>query len=490
MKNNRNKFQLFTTHRNINIPDTVLRTTHSFTIHKQKINNFPFIRWPNGKPCDAVNAFFLDKADGATGDSLKTYATKLTHLVRFCSNEKLSFEEINDAYFFKLTKYLMDERSFNNPTERHRDNNTVKKILSQIIEFLFWYQKSYLLPGEQRIIGERNESPRIIVRKKRNVKSGNNNYHYYIHRCMPTSESVDPKRPISLPIIENIEKKIDELSEFDYYNEASLRRHSGNKEKFKSQLEYIRARRHFMIWLMKRTGLRPAEMVSMLYDENKDVLRTKTLIIPTKKRRKINTVNRGFSITLKDALIIYRYFIARTKYINTIKMSNSQYQPPNTIFLSVDGGSIKKASIEKDFERIINSCGYKDIKVCFSMFRHRFITYEVIIHLKEFMGSTGKTRQLMTDGDYRLILKRVASKTGHGSEESLWHYIDIAWGELNVWGNVEIAITRLHAVDRLFNELLELKKDLNAERTTESYEIVDMVLSRLSNIIDDGKDIQ
>ncbi|MER2540047.1 MAG: hypothetical protein ABTQ26_12475 [Azonexus sp.] len=79
--------------------------------------------------------------------------------------------------------------------------------------------------------------------------------------------------------------------------------------------------------------------------------------------------------------------------------------------------------------------------------------------MKEFMEVSGKSRQMMTDIDYESILKRVAVKTGHSDPQSLWHYIDLAWDELGVWGAVDKAIARLHAADQLFAELLNLQHD-------------------------------
>lgn len=63
----------------------------------------------------------------------------------------------------------------------------------------------------------------------------------------------------------------------------------------------------------------------------------------------------------------------------------------------------------------------------------------------------------MTDSDYRSILKRIAAKTGHGSPESLWHHIDLAWEEMNVWANVDRQVKRVHASDNLRWESLDLR---------------------------------
>jgi hypothetical protein len=242
-----------------------------------------------------------------------------------------------------------------------------------------------------------------------------------------------------------------------------------------------------MVWIMKRTGLRPAEMTELPLKTNESILHTKRLIIPTKKRRKQIAPLRSMPVTLPDAAIFQRYLIAREKYIRQLQESDPTYRCPDVLLLCADGEAIKKISLEKDFERLVKACGYTDVQACLSMFRHRFITYEVIAHLKEFMGSAGKTRQLMTDADYRSILVRIAAKTGHGSPESLWHYIDLAWEEMDVWTNVDRHLERVHAADRLYEELLDLRHSLDANPALSPVQILDIVADRLSAIVNDAE---
>lgn len=158
------------------------------------------------------------------------------------------------------------------------------------------------------------------------------------------------------------------------------------------------------------------------------------------------------------------------------------------MFLAEHGKPIKSASLSTEFARLVSAAGYPDVKACLSMFRHRFITYEVIVHLKEFMAKCGKTHHLITDSDYMSILKKVATKTGHKSVKSLWHYIDLAWAEINVWGGVENAIERLHAADRLFEELLDLKYTLDSTKADKAtMAIVQEISAKLAVMLNTGK---
>ncbi len=187
-----------------------------------------------------------------------------------------------------------------------------------------------------------------------------------------------------------------------------------------------------MIWLVKRTGLRPAKMVEIEVNEHENILNTLRILIPTKKRRNIKALIRNFPITLKDATTFKHYAVSRLQYLSVMASFGFAIKESNALFLGVSGRPIKKTSLERDFARIVDRADFGDEQVCLSMFRHRFITIDVIIHLKEFMQASGKGRQGMTILDCESVLKRVSVKTGHGSPDSLWHYIDLAWDEIEV----------------------------------------------------------
>jgi len=435
--------------------------------------------------------YLLDIAHEVTGDSLRTYAAQLSHLVRYCSLRNVSIECLNDADIVTLSKQLQEEKSLRNPLERARNDNTVCEILSRTIQFLIWYQRTVMLLLHTPLIGEQSISPQITVRRIKNSRSRNKRAAYFFtHSAMPTSESREPKRPIALPIIEDIQRCINRQSKLEERSTRFVQRHLYTPDLLAAQLEYMRARRHFMVWMMMHTGLRPSELVAMDVSEHEEILKTRKLIIPTKKRRKIVAPKRSFPIQLNAATVVLRYLTARTKYCESLIACGEEPKPGNAFFLTLSGYPIKKASLEKDFERLAVEAGYKDVQVCLSMFRHRFITYEVTAHLKEFIDNSGKSRQMMTDIDYESILKRVATKTGHASVESLWHYIDLAWAEMGVWGSVDKAIARLHAADQLFADLLTLQHEIEVidKRRANKKINLQQIIERLGEIISIGKD--
>lgn len=489
--NHQNEFQLFRVLPEITLPHSGVRHKDGTHITSQTISAFPFTYWASGKPCMPVNMYLLDIAPEVTGDSLRTYATQLSHLVRYCSTELISIESLTDAHIHELSQRLQKQKSGCHPLERKRNDNTVRKILSRAIQFLMWYQKNVILVLRTPLIGEANVSAQITVKRNRNDKKRSKTSRaefYYTHSAMPTSESREPKRPIGLSIIEDIQKIINRQSVLEDRSPHFVQRYRNNLDLLAAQLEYMRARRHFMIWMMTHTGLRPSELVEMDVSEHKDILTKRILKIPTKKKRKIIAPKRSFPILLNAAAVVSRYLIARTTFCEALKIAGAEPCPGVAFFLTEDGKPIKKSSLEKDFERLVEMAGYKGVQACLSMFRHRFITYEVTVHLKEFIDKSGKSRQMMTDIDYESILKRVAAKTGHGDVQSLWHYIDLAWQELGVWGSIDKAIARLHAADQLFTDLLELQHQTETMGNRQANRKIDLnwITSRLGDILSIG----
>ena len=455
-------------------------------VRMQHIPDCPFMYWPDGKPCESVNMYFLDIAASSTGGSLKTYAAELSHIARYCGERHLSIVDLSDENIFEFSVLLQDEVSRKHTRTRARNNNTVRTLLKRTLHFLLWYQEKLMPVRCTPLIGEEFVSPQIVIsyRKNKQLKSmwSGSSVH---HRSMPCSESREPKHPLCLSIIEDIEHCIDVLCS---RGQSSCTGVPITAKRLSSQ-EYIRSRRHFMVWLMKRTGLRAAEMVGMKVNKHNDIIHTLRLYIPTRKRRREVIPERVFPVTLRDALVFHRYLNSRQAFIESRSLEGHLYRQPEALFLGTDGQSIQKTSLERDFSRLAGVAGYSDTQVCLSMFRHRFITIEVVVHLREFMSSSGKSERMMTSGDYESILKRVSAKTGHGSVQSLWHYIDLAWREMDVWGNVDNTLARIRSAESLYSDIRELSHEIASwgESKQDCQQLLNEIIGRLNELIEDSE---
>ena len=143
----------------------------------------------------------------------------------------------------------------------------------------------------------------------------------------------------------------------------------------------------------------------------------------------------------------------RASLLNAIQLSGGMADPSDRVFLGISGSPMSERSMSSEFSRISHIAGLSTSQCCMSMFRHRFITKQVAIHLGAYLGEGERAKGLMTDGDYRTILKKVATITGHGNENSLMHYIDLAWDELGVNKPIDKAIAIDASIERAVGQV-------------------------------------
>ncbi|MDO8336370.1 MAG: hypothetical protein Q7T74_06340 [Candidatus Saccharibacteria bacterium] len=375
------------------------------------------------------------------------------------------------------------------PGQRLRNNNSVRAIMHAVFDFLEWYQKNLLLNGRM-LIGTKSEGAAITVKVKQNSLTRRNYLH---HRYLPPSVSTDPKLPIDVSMIEAIESKIDDLEFRENHSEAALRRFSGDEAFLDNYLSYQTSRRSFMIFMMRTTGLRPEEMSRMSAAANNKSIRTARpfLILPTMKRRSLEPPLRHFPITDKQSWRLKLYLRSRENWLKYCASRKSETIDTDAMFLSVGpaslGQPISKGGLQKDFQELCNRAGFRNQQSCFSMFRHRFITDLVHMHLLVFDGQKGE----LNKQDYRTLLEKVREKTGHKSVDSLWHYIDLVRGMSGVWDPVNALIKLTQDAEQLRSSLREIHRlvRLGSFDDLSANELVERFDEPLSKFLNSGKNV-
>jgi hypothetical protein len=103
--------QLFHVLPSMEMPESAIRHDSGTHVTKQIIEAFPFMYWPSNRPCEPANMYLLDIAHTVTGDSLKTYAAELTHLVRYCGLNNVGIESLTDFHVNELSLQLQNEHA-------------------------------------------------------------------------------------------------------------------------------------------------------------------------------------------------------------------------------------------------------------------------------------------------------------------------------------------------------------------------------------------
>jgi integrase len=387
--------------------------------------------WPNGLPCAPVEMYLLDLAHQMTvrsqdGGSLKTKASQLTHLIRFCFDEKVELWELDDISFRRFVTHRLQKPTLNRNGFKSRNNNTNLQVIDTCLAFLRWAQEELFI--DRVIVGTRYLAPQIrLIYKTRRGRDGTMTQSL-VFPYEPQAEATEPKGPMPNHIRDKLWSAVSCIDAEP----------SSKRSDFRSI--YLVARRELILFLLEGLGGRPDELVSIRIPENPEPTAENELTLPTRKRRRtpdpLRTVPTGFEIAsaIETFVQVYRKNLVE----NLIAQG---YSPDEEmLFLSArNGAPFTTWAIQKEFQRIVAKAGLEE-RACMSMFRHRFITIQVALHLRDYLHDHPETsRERMVVSDKISILTRVASITGHANPESLLPYINLAWGYLGVFKPVDEA---------------------------------------------------
>lgn len=462
---------LFIEYQDVDLPDYVdYRKERSHLKHKKSVT---LLRWPNGKPCTLINLWILELASKSTGQSLRQYSSNITPYIKYCYKNNLNFTDTADADLHELVEDLVNARDAKHPDRFVRDNNTVRAIMATVIELLRWLEANIRTRHEQCLIGTEDKNAKITIERLINPVTKRSFYH---HPSIPVDVSEqNDKRAMPDSFIEAIENEISRLLLNATTEQALPQARFVSQDLFKAQQEYLYSRRLFMNWSMKNTGLRPGELIAIPTPPLLNIYKTRDLQIPTLKRRLEPPPIRHFRINLPGCGQVSRYLTARTTLLKALISNGIEPLHQDSLFLTQQGTPLSAASLAKDFSRLAIGAGLGDERVCLSMYRHRFITIEILIHLRELLETDKPNKEILSEALIRTICERIRKKIGHGSPSSMWHYFDAAFDLLDFWGSIDAALDHISDLDDIKDQLRRLNHLM--ERDGASEEQKNMVTS-------------
>lgn len=180
------------------------------------------------------------------------------------------------------------------------------------------------------------------------------------------------------------------------------------------------------------------------------------------------------------------YFEHRNRWLEfCISRKDWNVTESTSVFLSVEPGSygtaISTESLTRDFKRLCRYAGFKDVRLCLSMFRHRFLTAAALLHIRELKSGTAE----LSKQDYRMVLERLREMSGHAQVESLWVYIHLALDLDGVWDEANRAVRVSQSVDQLRHDIVSLSREIRSADTNSITidSVLDLVGSRIANAI-------
>lgn len=444
------------------------------------------LSWPDGTPCLYAEMFLLDKSYRLTtrrndGGSLKVAATDLSHLLRFCWQYEHNLWELGDNELREMIAWLQQPRSINNPTAPQRNRNTINRVIAQVIEFLLWLQRT-IMP-ERQIVGTREQRPQITCVETTGRRYGQPWAGRLAFTFRLTADSPDPKGPISRELRQQLWEGVVRMAGAATENAHYMARFP-SRAAWLAERDYLRARRELMLSLLDATGCRPGELARLSLAKNLACVATGKIILTTLKRRRAEDPERIIPLArvvcVRLELFIRKY---RAALVTALQQRNRDVVANDAVFITCRTGTpMLEVALTKDFQRITRCAGITQ-RTCMSMFRHRFITNMVALHLNAFVReSPGKDRQYLIEADYRSILKRVAVFTGHGSVDSLFVYIDWAWEELGAFDRVAEGHALTSAIDESLQRLSILASELEREPPLTAEAAINVVSAELDTI--------
>ncbi|EPA99387.1 hypothetical protein PG5_01940 [Pseudomonas sp. G5(2012)] len=417
----------------------------------QRKKHYSVMIWPNGKPCSLINFWLLDVSLRTSGETLRQYCVHMSHFVRYCYANNLMLPDFDSTHLGKLQESLLAETSSDGL--RIRQNNHINAILNSVVGFLVWLQERGDPHTYHNLAGTEPGVYNVLLEPAKNSYGRS----YFKHEFSLTKNTPQHhKTGMPQQFIDAIENQIyleDEQTEKS--------RASPNGIQWRN---YLYERRAFIQWAMLRTGMRPAELEALPLDLNLAPATTKVLYIPTRKLRNDSLNIRPFKLNLDGAFNIQHYLEARRKFCDHLSKSGLASPIPNSFLLTKEGGPLTSRSLSKDFSRLVKRAGLNQDRVCLSMYRHRFITQEVLVHIKEVFHGETISRRSLTNAVVRNIEERIRKKTGHKLGNSIWHYFDTAFDMLGVWGSVDNTLSNLQSLSDAEDQLKKLQRQVKSDR--------------------------
>lgn len=380
-------------------------------VHTLDGNNMPFIAWPNGSPCLQANSYMIkvrmQSGRGGNGPSrlgskcgtFGNYASKISHLIRFCYYNKLNFISLSDDDFCEFIDGLRTETKAKNPQQQKRNERTITNIGRRCLNFLAHIGEMNQIHNFVGVGGTITIDmvDSIVYRNGKAFKRSS--VH---HRSFRTASAKKTRRPIAEATITKLRETIDEMS----------------------TSEFLCNRRHLMISLFEELGARRGEIQPITVAQ---VLAASGM---TKPQILITTLKRGGIGSTRELRLSSPLIDDLLRHIRSDRrdiMKRFKGGPDHGfLFVTERGGrALKTDTFTNEFSLIRRAAGIEE-QVCAHLFRHAYCTNVVADLIAETKAlSPDSFRQtLMTN---KMLAEHAMVRTGHATLESLLDYVDAAF---------------------------------------------------------------
>jgi|APLak6261671146_1056082.scaffolds.fasta_scaffold00545_2 integrase len=406
--------------------------------------DIPMIMWPDGTWCFPANVYMLDLFHRGLsrknrGGTLLTYATNISHLLRYVFQNKIDLARLTDNQFSLFIKLLQGERSASQPEVHARDANAVIAIGRNCLDFLASFGRLY---QDESFIGPKGQI--CAEQKEFEVKQGRGRKgtikltrQYWYHRSFPIADPKNKRLPISTDALNKLRQIASEAS-------GSI---------------FQRKRRYVMLKLLEITGGRRSELAAITCDSvlKASKMNEPMLKLMTAKKRAAKEEYRYIPIASHDVAFLLEFIEINRRRI--IRATCGHGNDDGYLLISeTTGRKLRPNTITQEIATLSKAAGIKE-KCCPHMFRHRFITklFVALIEQHEFENTDSFRRALI---DIESIKQKVQQWTGHTSLNSLDVYINLAFEEATHFKNTYNIVKTRNIIDSFKGTLKQLQAEL------------------------------
>ncbi|MBV5595306.1 site-specific integrase [Pseudomonas aeruginosa] len=368
--------------------------------------NIPMLTWPDGSWCFWANAYMINLFNRGLsrqgkGGTLGAYASNLTHLIRFCYQNKLDFTDLDDNYFSLFIRSLSSYRGDPAKEERTRDNNSIISIGRTCLDLLKYISQ---VTDETELI---SKTGKISVDENKYIIRGRVIKSSFHHRSFPLPSAFKKRSPIS-------DSNLHRLIEACFYSSSIFLRH----------------RRLVMLKLLDITGCRRSELVRITVHDIYLARKSEhnSLKIPTVKQGGNSLGYRHIPLAAHDLDFIVDFIEKhRSKVLRKIEKSRRGI---DTVLISETTGQALSPNTITQEIFLLSQYAKLEERISPHLFRHRFITSLFIELVKRHQTENSDSfRSLLLSSE--TLKKKIQEWTGHKNPESLDVYIDLAFESIS-----------------------------------------------------------
>ena len=370
--------------------------------------NLPQLLWPDGTVCWFANLYLIQgyrrgRSRRNRGGTLATWAKHLSHLIRWCFNNRVDFHDMWDSHLVMFIRALKAEMSTECLTSRKRSLAQVNAICSTVLNFLAYVDSR--MPGLDLI------GPTGRIRAERTTYRFHSKHAEsviertcWVHEEVPTDRHSRRRFPVSASAVERL-----------YLANAEL-----------AAEPFVKRRRYIMLRLLEMTGGRRIE-VSMIKEKDiEDALLTGELrLFTAKKRKEASRVVPVSKTDLKDVLSYCKHYRRRI-----VRATVGTARDEGYLLISLTRGTrLAVDTLGSEMRALRVAARIDDEEVCLHAFRHRFATKTLIELIQNQNHDTedGLRRAILTTETLKLKLREWL---GVSSMTMVNHYIHLAFEEL------------------------------------------------------------